>query len=149
MKALAALGIALAAISLSPAASAQTRVIKEHSETAAALQCLLEHRQKECRQVFVGSATRAASPWLRQDPNRDFELGALVSSEYAGTQSANAYTTKYLDGRTADVYGVKFRHHEKTFYIVPPGPDGNIRYLLVRGGGPDDEREDLFVRGPG
>lgn len=61
----------------------------------------------------------------------------------------NAYLTKFLNGRPADVYDVKFVHHEKTFYIVPPGPDGKVRYMLVRDGTPDDERTDLFVHGPG
>jgi hypothetical protein len=149
MKALAAISIALAVLALPTAAPAQTRVHTAHAETASALGCLLEHRQRDCRHGFVGSATRPASFWLRQNPNRDFDLGSLVSSEYAGTQAVNAYLTKFLGGRKADVYDVKFRHQEKTFYIVPPGPDGNIRYMQVRGGGPNDEREDLFVHGPG
>ena len=149
MKALAAISLAVAAIALPAAASAQTRVIAAHDQTASALGCLLEHRQKDCRHGFVASATRPASFWLRQNPNRDFDLGPLVSSEYVGTQSVNAFLTKFLSGRQADVYHVKFRHQEKTFYIVPPGPDGDIHYLHVRGGGPNDEREDLFVTGPG
>jgi hypothetical protein len=149
MKALVALSVGIAVIVLSPVALAQTRVITAHAETASALGCLLEHRHKECGQSFVGNATRVAQPWLWWNPNLSFELGALVSSEYAGTQSANAYITKYLNGRTADVYDVKFRHQEQTFYIVPPGPDGNIHYMLIRQGAPNDEREDLFVHGPG
>jgi hypothetical protein len=149
MKALAALSIAVAAIGLSPVASAQTRVITAHAETSSALGCLLDHKHKECSQNFAGSARPAAAFWLWWSPNKDVELGALVSSEYAGTESANAYITKFLNGRTADVYDVKFGHQEKTFYIVPPGPDGKIRYMLVRGGGPNDEKTDMFVRGPG
>jgi hypothetical protein len=148
MKTLAAL-VAIAAIGLSSGASAQTRIVTAHAQTASALGCLLEHERHGCRQDFVGSASRAASPWLRPNPDRDVELGALVSSEYAGTQSVNAYITKFLNGRPADVYDVKFKHQQKTFYIVPPGPDGKIHYMLVRGGGPNDERTDLFVHGPG
>ena len=64
----------------------------------------------------------------------------MVSSDYVGPQSANAYTTKFLNGRTADVYDVKFRHQEKTFYLVPPGPDGKVRYMHVRNGAPNDEK---------
>ena len=98
----------------------------------------------------MGSASLAAVPWVWWTPNRDFELGALVSSGYTRTETGdNVYISKLLNGRTTDLYDVKFKHHEKTFYIVPPGPDGKIRYLLVRDGGPDHERTDLFVRGPG
>jgi hypothetical protein len=134
---------------LSQAASAQTRVPAPHAQTAAALQCLLEHRHDDCSPEFDGNARRTAAYWQYWNINKDFDLGKLKSSDYAGTQSANAYTTKFLNGRTADVYDVKFRHQEKTFYIVPPGPNGKIQYLWIRGGGPDDERTDLFVRGPG
>ena len=140
MKARAVFGVAAAAIGLSPAASAQTRVLTAHAETMPALQCLLDHRHNECSQNFAGSATLTASFWLWWTPDKDFELGNLISSEYAGTQSANAYTTKHLNGRTADVYDVKFRHQEKTFYIVPPDPDGKVHYLLVRSGAPNDEK---------
>ena len=140
MKAVAALGVAVAVIGLSPIASAQTRVMTAHAETASALACLLEHKYKECGERFVGSARVAARYWLFWSPNKQFALGPLVSSEYAGTQSATAYTTKFLNGRTADVYAVKFRHQQKTFYIVPPGPDGKVEYLHVRGGAPDDEK---------
>jgi hypothetical protein len=141
--------LALAAIGLSPAASAQTRVMTAHTETASALKCLLDHNRKGCGYGFVGSASLAAKFWLWPNPNRDFDLGALVSSEYVGTESANAYINKLLNGRPADVYHVKFAHQEKTFYIVPPDPDGKIGYMLIRGGAPADEGRDLFVRGPG
>lgn len=140
---------AVAAIGLPPIALAETDATA-HAETASALRCLLDHGQNGCRAVFVGSASLAARPWVWHDPNRDFELGALVSSGYARTETGdNVYISKLLNGRTTDLYDVKFKHHEKTFYIAPPGPDGKIRYLLVRDGGPDDERTDLFVRGPG
>jgi hypothetical protein len=141
--------VAIAAIGLSSVASAQTRVITAHAETASALGCLLDHLHNGCTQSFAGSARQTAAPWLWWNPNRDFELGALVSSEYAGTQAVNAYVTKFLNGRTADVYDVKFKHQQKTFYIEPPGPDGKILYMRVRNGAPNDEREDLFVYGPG
>ena len=144
VKALAALSIAIATIGLSPLASAQTRVMGPHAETAAALACLLEHRHKECSERFVGSARPAAQYWLWWTPDKDFELGPQLSSDYAGTEAVNAYLTKFLNGRKADVYDVKFRHHEKTFYIVPPGPDGKIQYMRVRGGAPDDENMYLF-----
>ena len=150
MKALAALSVAVAAIGLSPVASAQTRVMTAHAETASALKCLLDHdhgqKQERCKQVFVGSASRAAIYWLWWTPGKDLDLGPLVSSDYAGTQSVNAYITKFLNGRPADVYDVKFRHLEKTFYIVPPGPDGKIEYLHVRSGAPDDEKMEGGLR---
>ena len=140
MKAPVALSVALAAIGLSPCASAQTRIMTDHLQTATVMECLLKHLAKECQQNFAGSARVAARYWLWWSPNKQFELGPLVSSQYAGTQSATAYTTKSLNGRTADVYDVKFRHQQKTFYIVPPGPDGKVLYMRVRGGAPDDEK---------
>jgi hypothetical protein len=139
MKALAALAVAV--IGLSSPASAQTRVMTEHAATASALGCLLD--QQQCRQGFARLASLAPAPSLGHNPARDSALGALVSWEYVGTQPANAYTTKFLNGRTADVYQVKFRHGVKTFYLVPPGPDGNIRYMHIRNGGPNDERGGL------
>jgi hypothetical protein len=85
-----------------------------------------------------------------QNPNRDFELGPLQSTEYARTETKdNVYITKFLSGGTTDLYHVKFKHHDMTFYIAQPEADGKIHYLLVRDGNPDDEKHDLFVRGPG
>jgi hypothetical protein len=139
MKALAAVGLAAAVIALSPAASAQTRTITEHAQSAAAMQCLLAHKHEGCGQDFVGSARRAATFWLWWTSSKDLDLGPLVSSDYAGTQAVNAYTTAHLAGRVADVYHVKFAHQEKTFYIARPDPDGKTHYLWVRNGAPDDE----------
>jgi hypothetical protein len=140
---------AVAAVGLPSLVSAETDAAA-HAQTAPALKCLLDHGPDNCRALFVGSASLAARPWLWHDSSRDSELGALVSSEYARTETgSNVYILKFLSGRTADLYDVKFKHHEKTFYIVRPEPDGKIRYLLIRDGGPDDERSDLFVRGPG
>jgi len=146
MKYLAALSIAVAAIALPSAAPAQTRVIKAHGQTAPALLCLLDADRKGCKVGFAGSASVVAKPWLWWSlPDRDFHLGAIESVEYVGTQPANAYTTRFLNARTADIYHVKFRHQEKTFYIVPPDPDGKIHYMLIRGGAPNDERREGFV----
>jgi hypothetical protein len=142
-------GFAVAVLGMSPAASAEPK-LTAHPETASALKCLLDHGQNGCRMMFEGSASRAAQPWLWHNPNRDFELGALLSSAYARTEAGeNAYIIKLLNGRPTDLYDVKFKYHEKTFYIAHPGTDGKIRYLLIRDGGPDDERTDLFTRGPG
>ena len=138
MKALAALSLAIAAITLP--ASAQTRIVKAHGETAAALLCMLDHTGDRCKVTFAGDARRAAQTWLFWSPNRDFALGDLISAEYAHTQSQNAYTTRPLFGRTADVYYVKYKHQDYTFYIVPPGQDGKIVYMLIRSGGPNDEK---------
>jgi hypothetical protein len=138
MKAPAALG--LAAILLSSAATAQDRAMTEHAQSAAALQCLLEHKHEECAEKFVGSARRPASFWLWWNARKDFDLGALQSSDYAGTQAVNAYVTRHLKGRVPDVYDVKFRNQRKTFYIARPEPDGKIHYLWVRNGAPDDEK---------
>jgi uncharacterized membrane protein len=122
------------------------------TETASALRCLLDKGQNDCGAVFVGSASRAARPWVRQNPDRDFALGALISSEYARTETGdNVYVTRFFQGRTADLYDVKFKHTRMTFYIAHPEADGKIHHLLIRGGSPDpaDERRDLFVHGPG
>ncbi len=139
--------LAVAAIGLSPVALAETDATA-HSETAAALKCLLDHGQNGCREGFAGSARLAATYWLWWTPEKDFALGALVSSAYARTESDNAYIAKFLNSRTADVYDVKFAHLERTFYIVPPGPDGKVHYLNVRDGGPDDEKIYLSAVSP-
>jgi hypothetical protein len=138
MKTLTAL--ALAAALLPCAASAQTRVVKPHGETTAALMCLLDHVGDACKIDFAGGAQLAAARWLHWSPNREFALGDLVSAEYAYTQSQNAYTTKALAARTADVYHVKYKHQDYSFYIVPPGADGKILYMLIRSGAPRDEK---------
>jgi hypothetical protein len=118
--------------------------------TTPALKCLLTHEHNGCADVFVGRAGLAARPWVWFTPNQDFALGALVSSRYAGTETqTDAYIAKFLNGRTADLYDVKFAHQEKTFYIAPPDPDGKIRYVLVRDGAPDAEKDYLFLHGPG
>jgi len=141
--------VAVAAIGLPSIALAETDTAS-HTATDSALRCLLNNGQNGCRSIFVGSASRAAQPWVWQNPNRDFELGALVSSGYVRTETGdNVYVAKLLSGRTTDLYEVKFKHDEKTFYIAHPGTDGKIHELLIRGGGPDDEKTDLFVRGPG
>ena len=140
MKALAALSVAV--LVLPSAASAQTRIVKAHADTAPALLCLLDHTGDACKVDFAGSAQLAARPWLRWSPNRDFVLGDLVSAEYVGTQSQNAYTTSALAARTANVYYVKYKHQDFTFYIVPPGADGKILYMLIRSGTPADEKSE-------
>jgi hypothetical protein len=144
MKSLIALGVAAATIALPANASAQTRVMQDHAATAKALACLLDHdhgqKQEGCKGVFVGSATGPSQFWLWWTPTKDLDLGPLVSSNYAGTQQVNAYITNRLNGRPADVYDVRFEHMKKTFYIVPPRPDGKIEYLHVRSGDPDDEK---------
>lgn len=142
------LTVALSTLMLSASASAQTRVITAHAETASALKCLLDHGQNGCRQGFAGSARPAATYWLWWTPEKDFKLGAPVSSGYVGTEAVNAYITKYVGGRTADVYDVRFQHYKKNFYVVPPGPDGKVHFMNVRGGEPDDEKLYLFA-GPG
>lgn len=139
--------IAAAAIVFSPAAWAQTRIMQAHAETEVALRCLLAHG-KGCAHDFLARASLTATPWLNWDARKDFALGALKSWKYAGTEGANFYTSKYLNGRTTDVYGVEFERRELTFYIVPPGADGNVRYMLIRRGGPDDERADFWATNP-
>jgi hypothetical protein len=145
MKALAALTVAVAAIGLSPVASAQTRVITDHAETASALICLLDHNRQACGYHFVGSARGAARTWLWWNAVKDFDLGDVVSAKYAGTEGQNFYTTRFLNGRMADVYDVKFGKAERTFYIAPPGPDGKVRYIFVRNGAPNDEIQDYWA----
>jgi hypothetical protein len=145
MKIFAAAGIAI--LALAPAALAQTRVMTAHDETAATLSCLLAHG-KGCNHDFVARAGLSATPWLEWNASEDFEVGALQSWKYAGTESANAYTTKYLRGQPTDVYDVRFERRKLTFYIVPPGPDGKVRYMLIRWGEPDDERAEMWASNP-
>ena len=147
MRVRAALGIAVAAIGLVPAASAQTRVMNAHVETAFTLKCLLDH-DRTCGQRFVARASVDSKPWLWWNAEKDFGLGRVLSWQYAGTEPVNFYTARYLNGRPADIYDVKFKRQEKTFYIVPPGPDGRVHYMYVRNGGPDDEIVDFWATTP-
>ncbi len=161
MKTLAALS--LAALLLPAAASAQpgsdqsgaTRIdivngkslnrsqsVQPHGVTAAAMLCLLDHQGDRCKIDFAGDAWRAAQTWLFWSPGKDLSLGALVSAEYAYTQAQNAYTTNFAHGRAADVYYVKYKHQDYTFYLVPPGEDGKMVYMLVRSGTPADEKSE-------
>lgn len=143
------LSVAFCALTLSVPALAQTRVMTEHDQTASALRCLLEHNRTGCKIDFVGSATGPARYWLWWNANKDFGLGPLVSSEYAGTEAVNRYLTIVLDGRPADVYDVKFKNRELTFYIARDSTDGKIHYIHTRSGPPDDEKMYLFAYGPG
>jgi hypothetical protein len=141
--------IAFSALAVSTPALAQTRVMTAHNETASALGCLLDHNRNDCKYNFVGTANLVAKYWLWWTSNKEVGLGPVLSSEYAGTEAQNAYTTKFVSGRTADVYDVKFRRQELTFYIVPPDSDGKVHYMHVRSGAPNDEKMHLFVTGPG
>lgn len=147
MKIRAAVGVAIVAIALASVASAQTRVARAHADTAFTLKCLLNH-DRTCGQRFVARANTASRAWLWWNAEKDFGLGPVLSSEYAGTEGVNFYTTRYLNGRPADVYDVKFERQEMTFYIVPPGPDGKVRYMYVRNGRPDDEIVDFWATTP-
>jgi len=138
---------ALSTLMLSASASAQTRIITEHAETAAVLKCLLAHGTG-CENGFVARAAPRATPWLVWTVQEDFAVGPLLSWQYAGTESANAYTTKFLTGGMTDVYDVKFVRRELTFYVVRPGPDGNVRYMFIRRGAPSDEMTDMWARNP-
>ncbi len=149
MKIFASFGIAVAVIGLSSAASAQTRVKGPHAETAAILDCLLQHQHDLCSGRFSGGARPLAQNWLFWGPDKEFKLGPVLSTDFAGTQAVNAYLTRFLSGRAADVYDVKFKHQEMTFYIVPPDADGKIQFMRIRDGAPDEERADQFARGPG
>jgi len=143
------LSVAFCALTLSAPALAQTRVMTEHDQTASALKCLLDHNRTDCKINFVGSASRPATFWLNWNANKDFGLGALVSSEYAGSEAVNRYLMKVLDGRPADVYDVKFKNQELTFYIARDSTDGKVHYIHTRPGRPEDEKMYLFAYGPG
>ena len=136
-------------LTLSAPAVAQTRVMTEHDQTATALICLLDHNRTDCKIDFVGSATRPARYWLWWNANKDFGLGPVLSADYAGTQKVNRYLMKVLDGRPADVYDVKFRNQELTFYIARDSTDGKIHYIHTRPGPPNDENMYLAAYGPG
>ena len=143
------LSVAFCALTLCAPALAQTRVMTEHDQTATALICLLDHNRTDCKIDFVGSATRPARYWLWWNANKDFGLGPVLSADYAGTQKVNRYLMKVLDGRPADVYDVKFRNQELTFYIARDSTDGKIHYIHTRPGPPNDENMYLAAYGPG
>ena len=143
------LSLVFCALTLSAPALAQTRVMTEHDQTATALRCLLGHNRIDCKIDFVGSASKAATYWLFWNANKDFGLGPLVSSDYAGTEAVNRYLMKVLAGRPADVYDVKFKKQELTFYIARDSTDGKIHYIHIRTGPPNDEKMYLAAYGPG
>ena len=76
-------------------------------------QCLLAHG-KGCENSFVARAASRATPWLEWTAQDDFGVGQLLSRRYAGTEKANAYTTRLLLGETEDVYDVKYSRRELT-----------------------------------
>ncbi len=120
-----------------------------HAGTASALRCLLDHVRNGCAQAFVGSARRAAKPWLWWDANHDFGVGALeIVRVCRHRMGDNGFINKYLNGRTTDLYYVKFKYEDMTFSIAPPEADGKIHYMLVRNRRPNQERTDLFFRWP-
>lgn len=132
----------------SPAAAADET--GPHPGTQAALQCLLHNAEKGCEQVFTSVAHVQALDWVLTSPWPDFNLGALDSADYARTISdSNVYDIRFLNGQRTDVYDVKFLHQEMTFYIALPEADGKIRHLVIRNGAPNDERQELFLHGPG
>ena len=143
------LSVAFCALTLCAPALAQTRVMTEHNQTESALKCLLDHNRTDCKIDFVGSATGPAKYWLWWNANKDFGLGPVLSADYAGTQKVNRYLMKVLDGRPADVYDVKFRNQEMTFYIARDSTDGKIHYIHTRSGPPNDEKLYLAAYGPG
>ena len=143
------LSVAFFALTLSAPALAQTRVMTGHDQTESGLKCLLDHNRKDCEINFVGSATGPAKYWLWWNANKDFALGPVMSSQYAGTEAVNRYLMKVLDGRPADVYDVKFRNQEMTFYIARDSTDGKIHYIHTRPGPPNDEKMYLAAYGPG
>ena len=143
------LAIAFATVVISTPVLAQTRVMTTHEQTGTALTCLLDHNTKDCKIRFVAGATRPAQPWLFWNANRDNTFGHLMSSEYAGTEPQNVYTMRFAHERSVDVYDVKFERQELTFYIVPPDTDGDVHYLQIRPGAPNDEKIYRFDSSPG
>ena len=121
--------------SAQPVPPAQTQAAPRPG-TAEAFQCLLRQGPKGCSRMFVGSANRAAQPWVWENLRRDFENGELESSGYWGQASpSNIFDSAIMIHQPAtemDIYDAKFAHHEYTFYIAPADADGKIHALAVR-----------------
>ena len=98
---------------------------------------------------FCWQSDRARKILALVESRKGLQARSVVSSEYAGTQAVNRYLMKVLDGRPADVYDVKFRNQEMTFYIARDSTDGKIHYIHTRPGPPNDEKMYLFAYGPG
>ncbi len=90
----------LSTLMLSVPAWAQTRVMTEHTSSANALGCLLNH-DRDCGLNFVASAHGVAKPWLWWNSTADLDLGPLMSWHYAGTQAQNFFTTGAFNGNDA------------------------------------------------
>jgi hypothetical protein len=120
--ALAGIAIGVSSSAAQPLPPAQTQAAPRPG-TAEAFQCLLRQGPKGCERMFVGSANSAAQPWVWENVQRDFELGALESSGYWGAASkSNIFDSAIMVHQPADemdIYDAKFAHHEYTFYIAP------------------------------
>ena len=110
--------------------------------TVEAMHCLVRQGPAGCEKMFKGSAWVAASPWVFEDPNRDFKRGALVFSNFWGRASdSNVFDNRILVNqptREMDIFDVKFAHVEYSFYISPTDADGKIRALAFRLYAPHD-----------
>ena len=126
---------ALAACFSSPA-------FAQRAGTEAALQCLLRQGPPGCQDMFVGKATAPARQWATASADRDFNRGALQSSQFFGQATADTvYDEKILRRQVTDemdIYDVKFAHNEWSVYIAPPDEDGKIRHLAIEFYAPHD-----------
>jgi hypothetical protein len=129
---------ALAACFSSPA-------FAQRAGTEAALQCLLRQGPPGCQDMFVGKATAPARQWATASADRDFNRGALQSSQFFGQATAdNVYDEKILRRQVTDemdIYDVKFAHNEWSVYIAPPDEDGKIRHLAIEFYAPHDTNQ--------
>lgn len=105
--------------------------------TSDAVQCLNREGLKGCETVFVGQARSMARFWVFQNPNRDARRGSFVSSTYEGRATGSNYmdakVLSDLPTKDMDIFHVKFRRTEYTFYVAPPDTDGKIHALAGPG----------------
>ncbi len=134
------LTVALSTLMLSASASAQTRVITAHAETASALKCLLDHGQNGCRQGFAGSARPAATYWRLVDSRKGLQAwrsGVVGVCRNRGSECLHHEIRGRKNGRRIrrEVSALQ----KVTFTSCPPVR--TARYILCfRGGEPDDEK---------
>src|ERR1700761_6666410 len=89
----------------------------QHPGTEAGLQCLLRTAPRDCGQTFVAEASIPARFWTTPNSKRDFELGPVVSTRYAGADpGAQAIAVPRMPGQASpfDIYDVKYAHQDVT-----------------------------------
>ena len=139
------LSVAFCALTLSAPALAQTRVMTEHDQTALALNACSSTIGQVAKSVLSAARQGRRDTGLveRQQGLRAWSPGVVAVCRNRGREWISHESPR---GRPPDVYDVKFKHRELTFYIARDSTDGKIHYMHTRSGSPDDENSQCTGR---